>query len=161
MKHLIQIILMSTMITACAPSNDSQAQQQAEALLTEFWAKVWNPPYDHSTIDRLCAEDFVLTNAGTNIQGRDAFKAWVQSFSQRIGNPRLASHDMFPNPDGTRVVSRWTVTGTNRGMFNTPADERPITFTGIAIWEVRDGKLAHNWVERSAYELHQQLTTTP
>ena len=28
---------------------------------------------------------------------------------------------------------------------------------GCAIWEVRDGKLAHNWVERSAYELYQTL----
>jgi hypothetical protein len=26
----------------------------------------------------------------------------------------------------------------------------PISFTGTAVWEVRDGKLAHNWVERSA-----------
>jgi NADPH:quinone reductase-like Zn-dependent oxidoreductase len=38
-----------------------------------------------------------------------------------------------------------------------PADDRPIDFTGIAVWEVRDGKLAHNWVERSAYELVQRL----
>jgi hypothetical protein len=32
-----------------------------------------------------------------------------------------------------------------------------VQFTGIAIWEVRNGKLAHNWIERSAYELSQQL----
>ena len=42
-------------------------------------------------------------------------------------------------------------------MFGTPADDRPVQFTGIAIWEVSNGKLAHNWVERSAYELSQQL----
>ena len=40
-------------------------------------------------------------------------------------------------------------------MFGTSADDRAVEFTGIAIWEVRDGKLAHNWVERSAYELAQ------
>ena len=42
-------------------------------------------------------------------------------------------------------------------MFGAPADDRPVQFTGIAIWEVRNGKLAYNWVERSAYELSQQL----
>jgi hypothetical protein len=55
------------------------------------------------------------------------------------------------------VVSRWVVRGFNRGMFGTPADDRPLEFTGIAIWEIRDGKLAHNWVERSAYELKLRL----
>ena len=58
-------------------------------------------------------------------------------------------------------VSRWTVTGFNRGIFDTPADDRPVQFTGIAIWEVRNGKLARNWVERSAYELSQQLKQQP
>jgi hypothetical protein len=55
--------------------------------------------------------------------------------------------------DGSRVASRWSVTGGNRGMLGSQPDNRPIEFTGIAIWEVRDGKLAHNWMERSAYEL--------
>jgi hypothetical protein len=26
-----------------------------------------------------------------------------------------------------------------------------------ATWEIRDNKLAHNWVERSAYEVYQQV----
>ena len=33
----------------------------------------------------------------------------------------------------------------------------PSELTGIAVREVRDGKLAHDWVERSAYELAQRL----
>ena len=28
-------------------------------------------------------------------------------------------------------------------MFGAPADDRPVQFTGIAIWEVRNGKLAY------------------
>jgi hypothetical protein len=44
-------------------------------------------------------------------------------------------------------------------LFGTPADDRPVQFTGI--WEVNNGKLAHNWVERSAYELSQQLKQPP
>jgi hypothetical protein len=44
-------------------------------------------------------------------------------------------------------------------LFGTPADDRPVQFTGI--WEVSNGKLAHNWVERSAYELSQQLKQPP
>jgi predicted ester cyclase len=134
---------------------------KGEELLTEFWAKVWNPPYDLVIIDRLCTEDVVITNAGTDIVGQAAFKQWIKAFTSKIREPRLLSHDMFSSVDGSRVVSRWTLTGFNQGMFGTPADDRPVQFTGIAIWEVRNGKLAHNWVERSAYELSQQLKQPP
>jgi predicted ester cyclase len=93
--------------------------------------------------------------------GQTAFKEWIKAFTSKLRELRLVSHDMFSNVDGTRVVSRWTVTGFNQGMFGTPADDRPVQFTGMAIWEVRNGKLAHNWVERRAYELSQQLKQQP
>jgi predicted ester cyclase len=64
---------------------------------------------------------------------------------------------MFESKDGSRVVSRWVCTGNNHGMFGLPADGKPFSFTGTAIWEIRDNKLAHNWVERSTYELFQSL----
>lgn len=129
-----------------------------EKLLTEFWAKVYNQPQDLDTIDRLCTEDFVLTTSGKDVVGRKAFKEWATAFSAKIREVRLVSHDMFSSADGTRVVSRWTCSGLNNGLFGTPADGQPVEVTGIAVWEVRDGKLAHNWVERSAYELMQRLT---
>lgn len=66
--------------------------------------------------------------------------------------------EMFSNADGSRVVSRWVATGYNQGILGFPPDDRPIEFTGIAVWEIRDGKLAHNWVQRSAYELSKQLS---
>jgi SnoaL-like domain len=100
---------------------------------------------------QLDSEDVVITHAGTDIVGQAAFKEWIKAFTSKIREPRLVSHDMFSSVDGTRVVSRWTLTGFNQGMFGTPADDRPVQFTGIAIWgEVRNGKLPRNWVERSA-----------
>ncbi len=151
-------LIMLALTAIGSPHHDAaEPKTVGEKLLTEFWAKVWNPPYDLETIDRLCTEDFIITSAGTDIVGRAAFKEWVKTFSAKMRDLRLTSHEMFSSADGTRVVSRWTATGFNRGMFGTPADDRPIEFTGIAVWEVRDGKLAHNWVERSAYELAQKL----
>lgn len=133
------------------------AHTTGEKLLTEFWAKVWNLPQDLDTIDRLCTEDFVITTAGKDIVGRKAFKEWVKGFSTKIGDMRLTSLDMFSSADGTRVVSRWIMKGVNLGMLGTAPDRQPVEFTGIAVWEVRDGKLAHNWVERSALELRERL----
>ena len=128
-----------------------------EKLVSELWAKVYNLPQDLDVIDRVCAEDVILTSSGKDVVGRAAFKEWARNFSSKIRDIKLTNLDMFTSADGTRVVSRWRVTGFNNGMFGTPADGQPVEFTGIAIWEVRDGKLAHNWVERSAYELMERL----
>ncbi len=150
-------ILLTSLTLATGGIAHAQAQTAGEKLLTEFWAKIYNSPQDLETIDRLCTEDFILTTSGKDVAGRKAFKEWAASFSGKIRDMRLTSLDMFSSADGTRVVSRWVVTGFNRGMLGSPADDQPVEFTGIAIWEVRDGKLAHNWVERSAFELLQKL----
>jgi ketosteroid isomerase-like protein len=132
-------------------------QSTPEHLLLQSWEGVWNPPYDLALVDRLMTEDFVITSAGTDVVGREPFKQWIKNFQSKVADLRLVNRDIFPSADGQRVVSRWLATGRNRCMFGTAADDRPIEFTGIAIWKVRDGKLAHNWAERSAYELSQEL----
>ncbi|NBD23083.1 ester cyclase [Paenibacillus glycinis] len=128
-----------------------------EELLTKLWANVYNHPQNLDVIDQLCTEDFILSNSDGDIVGRDAFKEWARTFTSKIRDIKLESLDMFSGADGKRVVSRWVVTGYNQGVLGSLPDDRPIQLTGIAVWEVRDGKLAHNWVERSAYELSKRL----
>ena len=55
------------------------------------------------------------------------------------------------------MVSRWGTRGRNNGAGGLPADGRPFHFTGIAIWRVRDGRLAECWVERNALEVYNSL----
>ena len=130
-----------------------------EHLLLTFWEGVWNPPYDLGLVDRLMTEDFVITSAGADVAGREKFKEWIRGFQAKLGDLRMENREIFTGMEGKRVVSRWQATGRNRGLFGTAADGEPVEFTGIAVWEVRDGRLAHNWVERSAYELFKRLTT--
>ena len=126
-------------------------------LVLQFWENVWNPPYDLSLIDKLMSEDFIITSAGEDVTGRDEFKKWVADFQKKAKGLRLENLECFESADGSRVTSRWIARGRNGGVLGTEPDNREIEFTGIAIWEIRDGKLAHNWVERAAWELHQRL----
>ena len=88
-----------------------------------------------------------------------AFKEWAAQFMGKITDLEFEAVETFQNEDGSRVASRWRITGKNNGMLGTAADQRPITLTGTAVWAVReDGKLLHNWVERSSWELFQRLT---
>ena len=134
----------------------------AEELVLQFWKRVWNPPHDLQAVNELVVEDFVITSAGSEIKGRHAFVAWIKAFQEKAKDIRLEVFETFANADTTRVTSRWRAHATNGGVLGTKPDGRPISFTGIAVWEIRwteEGPmLAHNWVERSAWELYQQLT---
>jgi ketosteroid isomerase-like protein len=133
------------------------SQQRSVEIVEEFWAAVWKAR-DPEAIDRFVADDFVLTTGGVDVVSRSAFKEWVRQFLATITDFEFEVVETFQNEDGSRVASRWRVSGKNNGVLGTHADRRPIAFTGTAVWAVReDGKLIHNWVERSWWELSRRL----
>jgi hypothetical protein len=144
--------------------NSNTSQQQALSELSpvdkvlHFWNNVWSYPYNLDLIDELMVEDFMITNAGVEIKGRENFKQWVAGFLKTINNANLENLDIFESKDGSRVVSRWRFTGFHNGMFGLEPNNQPINLIGTAIWEIRDNKLAHNRVERNSWEVYQQLT---
>ena len=85
----------------------------------------------------------------------------MQGFQAKVADLKVVPQEILGTKDGRRVITRMVATGRNQGLFGTPPDNAPIEFVAISIMEVRDGKLAHNWVERSAFELHQRLTADP
>ncbi len=131
----------------------SDTFNRSEQLALEFLRRVWGPRQDLDAIDELMTEDYVIISGGKVIRGREAFKAWVGQFQDHLLDARTENVEVCSNATGDRVVSRWICTGKNNGLLGLPPDGRPISFTGIAIWRVRDGKLAECWVERSAWEL--------
>ena len=133
------------------------SKNNAVEIVEAFWAAVWQDK-DFDAIDAFCVEDFVITSGGVDVVSRDSFKEWARQFNQRITGLRFDVLETFQNEDGSRVASRWRVTGRNNGMFGLQPDQREVSFTGTAVWQVReDGKLMHNWVERASMEAYQQL----
>lgn len=128
-----------------------------EQLINEFFERVWKPLHDLDAIDELMTEDYEITTAGNLIKGKDRFKDWVGSFQKILLNATNESHDVFSDKNGERVVSRWTCTGVNNGIFGLAPDQKQVSFSGIAIWTLRDGRFSACWVERSALELYQSL----
>jgi hypothetical protein len=126
-------------------------------IVEEFWKHVWkarNP----AAIDDFVADDFIITTVGVDIVSKIKFKEWASAFMAKINDLQFEVIETFQNEDGSRVASRWRITGKNNGMLGTLPDQQPISLTGTAVWAVReDGKLCHNWVERSSFELFEQL----
>ena len=90
--------------------------------------------------------------------GRAAFKRWIREFQAQISELKFDIVHTFQSADGTLVSARFKITGLNNGLLGFPADQRPIEFTGNAIWHVGpQGRFVRNWVERSAFEMFRDL----
>ncbi|WP_313959949.1 ester cyclase [Mycobacterium deserti] len=123
-----------------------------------FWDQVWNA-HDAEAVDRFVVDDFVIVTGGEPLHGRENFKNWVADFLAAVDDLHLEVLESFQNADGSRVTSRWLLTGKNNGYLGTDPDGRVIAMTGTAVWAVRaDGKLLSNHVERAAFEQLQRLT---
>jgi predicted ester cyclase len=138
--------------------SDDFATGSPEWLALEFFRRVWTPPHDLEAIDTLMTEDYVITSGGQAIRGRAEFKEWVANFQRVLLEARNETLEVFASAAGDRVVSRFVCRGINNGIFGLPADGRAVTFTGIAIWRVRDGRLAECWAERAAWEAWRELS---
>ena len=127
-------------------------------IVEEFWAAVWNAR-DPGAVDRFVVDDFILTTGGVDVVSRERFKAWVKQFLEKINDFGFEVIETFQNEDGSRVASRWRVTGRNNGLMGTEPNGAPFEMCGTAIWEVgADGLLRHNWVERNAFEVYGAIS---
>jgi hypothetical protein len=130
-------------------------------IVAQFWASVWKAR-DLEAIGRFVVDDFVQNTRGADVVSRAAFKEWAVRFMAKIADLEFEVLETFQNDDGSLVASRWWITGQNNGLLGTAAGHRPIALTGTAVRAVReDGKLLHNRVERSSWELFQRLDATP
>jgi ketosteroid isomerase-like protein len=127
-------------------------------IVHAFWDQVWNA-HDAAAVDRFVVDDFVIVTGGEAVFGRENFKTWIEGFLAKIDDMHLEVLESFENADGSRVASRWLLTGKNNGFAGTTPDRQAIKMTGTAVWAVReDGKLLSNHVERAALEQLQRLS---
>ncbi|MFM0093619.1 ester cyclase [Paraburkholderia sediminicola] len=120
--------------------------QSSVELMETFWKEVWQTPDNVDVIDKFVEEDFALTTDGRDIVGRDAFKRWVRELQAKISELTFDIVHTFQSADGKLVSARFRITGLNNGLMGFPADQRPIEFTGNAIWHVGpQGRFVRNW----------------
>jgi steroid delta-isomerase-like uncharacterized protein len=122
-----------------------------------YWEEVWNA-HDPEAVDRFVVDDVVVETGGKKISGRDALKDWIRECLDEVNDLNVDTMETFQSEDGTRVTSRWVMTGTNNGLLGTDRDQQPIAMTGTAVWAVGDdGKLVRNWVEQASWEQYRRL----
>jgi predicted ester cyclase len=133
-------------------------------VVQRLYDLIWNHP-DEATrvaaVDQLFAPDFVA-----NRSGRMAFSGLqrMREFARAV--PRIYGDVCCTNDDaiaaGDKVVVRWHLTGTHQGeLLGIAPTGKPLSFTGITIHRLVDGKIAELWVEEDWLGALRQLGVDP
>jgi hypothetical protein len=110
--------------------------QDSVAIIENFWRDVWKQPQNPEAIDHFVQEDFVITSGGRDVVGREAFKTWMMDFEAKVHHFEFHVVETFQNQDGSRVTSRWRITGRNNGLRGTEPNDAPFEMCGTAVWKL-------------------------
>jgi len=112
-------------------------------------------------VDELWAPDFVNHDpTNPEVRDREGFKQWVIVARTAFPDLNVTIDDMIA--EGDKVATRWTVRGTQKGEFGKiPATGKQVTFTGITISRIVDGKTVETWWSGDDLGMLQQLGVIP
>ncbi len=115
-----------------------------------------------ATVDELAAADLVVSYPlfGGPSLGPEAFKQHLIRAHQAV--PDCEMDILEEIAEGDRVAVRWRTRGTHRGVFlGIPPTGKPLTWTGMTMYRIADGKVLEERGEEDALGLMQQLGVMP
>ena len=136
--------------------------EQNKGLFRRILEEVWNQGR-LDVIDELWSADAVTYDAsfpGGRNTGPEGSRQFVETTRAAFSDLRFTIHDQIA--EGDKVVTRWTMTGTQRGalMGIAPTGKR-MTATGISIARFQGGRLVESWTNWDRLTMLQQLGALP
>jgi len=94
------------------------------------------------------------------IHGPAAFRKMMEGYRSALPDAALRIDEEIG--EGDKVVIRWTCSGTHQGsLLGVPATGKKVSWTGITIYRIVDGKVVDERGEEDAVGLFRQLGLVP
>lgn len=135
-----------------------------KSLLHEWFDQVWNQG-NVEAVHRLLASDGVIHNLaqdGKDSVGPADFLIFHEKFRDAFPDTHVDVHQTAT--EGDIVSGRWTATATHTGHgLGFAPTKRRVSFDGMSLVRVKDGRLIEGWNVWDAAAMHTQLgfTSTP
>jgi steroid delta-isomerase-like uncharacterized protein len=130
-----------------------------KTLADLVWTEVWHQG-DLDRIRQLFAQDFVRHDPGRELRGSDANRQFIASFRAAFPDLRVSVLDQVA--EGDKVCVRYRMQGTHLGNFQgMPPTRKQISYSGILIYRIADGKIAEQWTEFDLIGMLRQLGMIP
>lgn len=131
--------------------------EENKALVRRFYEGVWNKGNLDATYD-IFADDYVRHDlrSGNAPPGPEGQKLIAGMFRTAFPDVHLSIEFMVAEAD--MVVARWTMQGTHQGVWGgIPPTGKRMSFTGINIFRLSEGKVVEIWNHRDDLGLMEQL----
>lgn len=90
------------------------------------------------------------------VSGREAYRRTMSRVHEHFPDFRFAADP--PIVDADRVVISWSGGGTHSGtLLGVPATGRPVSFSGVSLYRVRDGLVIEERGEEDTYAILRQI----
>jgi steroid delta-isomerase-like uncharacterized protein len=136
--------------------------QENKAIARRFCEETWGKG-NLAAVDELASDDFkVYYSILPASLEREGFKSWVADTHTGFPDLQFTITDAIVEED--KVAISWTAKGTHRGeikLLNLPPTEKSVSWTGIIIYRIANGKVVEERGEEDALGLLQQLGLIP
>jgi len=134
--------------------------ERNKQLADRVWEDIWHQG-DLSRINDLFTMDFVRHDpGGRELHGTEQNRQFISGLRAAFPDLRFTTDDQIA--EGDKVVVRYHFQGTHQGDFQgMPPTHKRVTYTGILIYRLADGKIAEQWTEFDLLGFLRQLGVIP
>ena len=128
-------------------------------IMDRWFEEVWNKGCE-SAIDEMSYRDVaghgLEAVAGAPVDSMEAFKTYYRQLQSALSQIHVEVHQVVT--EGDMMAARCTVTAlhTGDGLGKTPKGN-PVTFTGMSMARIKDGKIAEAWNNFDFATMYQQM----
>jgi steroid delta-isomerase-like uncharacterized protein len=121
----------------------------------------WINQKNLSSVDDIVAPDYVDHSLPPDApRGPASTKKFLPPLLAAFPDVHVTIEDMIA--EGDKVVVRNTWHATHKGTWNgIQATGRPVTFSGIVIWRIANGKVTDRWASLDELGMMRQLGAIP
>ena len=165
---LLCFVATAMFFTACQPQaavNPDAANEVLMQSISEMELDLWNNG-NMAQLEHIYTADFTRTDPFGTVKGAEAFKANYDNIKKTYPDLKVSFKDSWVKGDKMTVL--WHVDATHSGPFGEgmPATGKPISVDGVDIFELKDGKVANQWVffdqasvfAQTGYTIHPPVT---
>ena len=127
-----------------------------KAIVRRYYEQLWNK-WDMALADQVIAADITFRGSlGLSVQGIQSFKEYMAMVQVAFPDFHNAIEELIA--EGDQVVARMSYSGSHRGeLYGLAPTGKHVTYSGIAIFRIKNGKIATGWVIGDALGLMKQL----
>ena len=164
MKKLLVFVCL--MVLACltlsaqTKAGPGMCEKEAQVLLDKV-LEMWNKG-NLALIPELYTADCVATSSSTPVPftGHEGIKTWIENSRTMMPDLVMAFPEVVVQ--GDKIVTVWTMTGTQTGPMVMPGGTLPptgrkVSITGLSIDYIKDGKMAKEVVIFNALDMLMPL----